>query len=72
MRPTRIIVLGLFGAILATALFGCATSDQKNWWARNESQRPDLSNYPYMPYTDIKEAKPAAPAPTPVIRERAE
>jgi len=68
MNAKRVMVLGLFGAILAMALFGCATSDQKYAWSQHESQRPDLNTYAYMPYAG-EEAIPAPPA-EPVIVER--
>lgn len=70
MKTKKLTVLGLCVAILAMAMFGCATTDQKYWWSQNEDQRPDPKNYPYMPYRDW--AEQAAPAPKPVIMERAE
>ncbi len=59
MSTKRFTIIGLSLAILAMALFGCATSDQRYWWSKNESQRPDLTAYPYDPYQ--KQEAPAAP-----------
>lgn len=70
------MVLGLFAAIMAVTLFGCATGDQEAKWRENESQRAGLTSYPYLPTVGagqvVTPAAPVAPAPKPVIIERAE
>lgn len=71
MKTKRLTVLGLFVAILAMAMFGCATTDQRYLWSQHEDQRPDLKNYPYYPYTGM-EAKPTPQAAKPVVMQRAE
>jgi len=57
MKTKRVMLLGFFAAIMAVALFGCATGDQEAKWRLQESQRAGQSSYAYLPHT----GSPAAP-----------